>query len=133
MRRRRSRLLIRILQDGHDAVYEPSAIIWHEHPDGAPRLRRQVYRYGVGLTAMLAKHILVGQERLRILRLAPAGVRYALDPSSRKNADKPLDYPRSLHALERLGMVVGPGAYLAAVARGQDALRAVKRVEVRKQ
>jgi GT2 family glycosyltransferase len=27
---------IRVLQNGYDIVYEPGAILWHEHPDGRP-------------------------------------------------------------------------------------------------
>jgi GT2 family glycosyltransferase len=45
----------RLLRAGHAIAYEPSAIVWHEHAEGMARLRRQVYRYGVGLSAMLGK------------------------------------------------------------------------------
>ena len=74
----------------------------------ARRLRRQVYRYGVGLGAMLAKQLIAGPERGELVRAVPAGVRHARDPASRKNAGKPADYPRRLDWLERLGMLVGP-------------------------
>ena len=105
-------LFIRVLRTGHAVVYEPGAIVWHEHPAGMARLRRQVYHYGVGLGAMLAKQLIAGPERGYLLRAVPRGVRYLRDPSSRKNASKPRDYPRHLDFLERLGMLVGPAAYL---------------------
>ena len=44
-------LHVRLLRDGHAVAYEPSAIVWHTHPDGASSLRRQVRRHGVGLGA----------------------------------------------------------------------------------
>ena len=105
-------LYIRVLQSGYAVAYEPSAIVWHEHPDGRSRLRRQVYSYGVGLGATLTKQLVVGPERLRLVRAVPAGVRYARDPSSRKNAAKAPGFPRRLEWLERLGMLMGPVAYV---------------------
>jgi GT2 family glycosyltransferase len=120
-------LYTRLLQAGYAVAYEPSAIIWHEHPDGMSRLRRQVYRYGVGLGAMLTKQLVVGPERLGLLRAVPAGVRYARDPSSRKNAAKTPGFPRHLAWLERLGMLIGPVAYVlsafTAAIRGWPLLR----------
>jgi O-antigen biosynthesis protein len=103
---------IRLLRDGHAIAYEPSAIIWHEHPERMWRLRRQVYRYGVGLGAALAKQLLVGPNRMELLRVVPDGIHYARDPTSRKNLAKPPDYPRRLDWLERLGILMGPPAYV---------------------
>jgi GT2 family glycosyltransferase len=105
-------LFIRVLRAGHAVAYEPSAIVWHEHPEGMPRLRRQVYRYGVGLTAMLEKQLIAGPERMGLLRAVPGGIRYARDPKSRKNAGKPADFPSRLTWVERLGMLMGPAAYV---------------------
>ena len=104
-------LYIRLLEAGYAVAYEPSAIVWHEHPYGRSRLRRQVYSYGVGLGAMLTKQLVAGPERLRLVRAVPAGVRYARDPNSRKNAAKAPGFPRRLGWLERLGMLMGPVAY----------------------
>jgi GT2 family glycosyltransferase len=112
-------LYIRVLQRGYEIVYEPGAILWHQHPDGARRLRRQVYRYGVGLTAMLTKQFVAGSERQHLLQCAPAGIRYALSPRSPKNARKAADRPRRLDALEGVGMTFGPGAYVASLAAGK--------------
>jgi GT2 family glycosyltransferase len=105
-------LYIRLILKGHEIAYEPSAIVWHRHPDGPDRLRRQVYRYGVGLGATFAKQLIRGPARLELLRATPAGVRYATDPGSRKNAAKTSRYPRRLEWLERVGIPAGPGAYL---------------------
>jgi O-antigen biosynthesis protein len=117
-------LYIRLLYEGYAIAYEPGAIVWHEHPDGTARLRRQVYGYGVGLGAMLTQQLVAGPERSALLRAVPAGISYARDPGSRKNALKRADYPRRLDWLERVGMVVGPAAYIAsAVMATRRALR----------
>lgn len=108
-------LFIRLLGSGVAIAYEPSAIVWHTHPSGASRLRRQVYTYGVALGAMLAKQLFAGPERWRFLRAVPAGARYALDPRSRKNAGKTSRHSSRLDWLERWGVAVGPLAYLASV------------------
>jgi O-antigen biosynthesis protein len=109
-------LFIRILLRGYAIAYEPSAIVWHEHPTEMGRLRRRAFRYGVGLTAMLTKKVVAGPERMDLIRRVPAGCRHVLDPTSRKNAQKPTDYPRSLDGLERVGMLLGPGAYFGGAA-----------------
>jgi GT2 family glycosyltransferase len=122
-------LYVRLLQAGHCVVYEPSALVRHEHPRGMKRLGRQAYRYGVGMGALLGKQLVRGPERSRLVRAVPAGVRYALDPGSRKNTAKPAGFPRRLDWLERLGMLIGPLAYLisalwALLRRPLDLLRA---------
>ncbi len=113
-------LFIRLLQRGWAIVYEPRALVWHDHPVGRRRLRRQAYGYGVGLTAMLTKQLVAGPDRTGLLRRVPGGVRYALDPASRKNAGKEHDFPRELQLLEWLGLLSGPLAYLRS-AHGRDA------------
>jgi GT2 family glycosyltransferase len=105
-------LFTRVLRAGYAIAYEPSAVVWHEHPDGMRRLHRQAFRYGVGLGGMLGRQFITGPERLELLRAVPAGMRYSLDQGSRKNAAKPIDYPRRLDWLERAGLLVGPFAYL---------------------
>jgi GT2 family glycosyltransferase len=104
---------MRVLRAGHAIAYEPSALIWHAHRHGGAPLRRQVYRHGVGLGATFGKVLVAGPERTRVLRSVPASIRDARDPSSRRNADQRDEYPRRLDRLERLGMVVGPAAYVA--------------------
>jgi GT2 family glycosyltransferase len=111
-------LYIRLILSGCAVAYEPGAIVWHQHPDGAGRLRSQVYRYGVGLGATLGKQLVRGPARQELLRSVPAGIRHARDPGSRKNAAKTDRYPHRLDWLERAGMLVGPFAYLVSSASG---------------
>jgi GT2 family glycosyltransferase len=109
-------LFIRLVQDGFSIVYDPSVIVFHDDPDSVRELRGHAYRYGMGLTAMLTKHLLRGPHRFQLLRAIPAGVSYLLDPGSRKNIQKSSDYPKTLKALEYCGMVIGPLAYGASLA-----------------
>jgi GT2 family glycosyltransferase len=103
-----------VLQRGYRLLYEPAAVAHHRHARSYGALRRQVYGYGVGLTAYLTKCFL---DRPRLLvpaaRLLPRAVAYGLGPRSPKNARRPDGYPRELVLVERLGMLVGPIAYLA--------------------
>ena len=112
-------LYVRLLLHGHAIAYEPSAIVWHRHPDGPERLRGQVYRYGVGLGATFAKQLVRGPARRELLRAVPAGLRYANDPQSRKNAGKTDGYPRRLDWLERAGILAGPVAYALSAIGGR--------------
>jgi GT2 family glycosyltransferase len=113
-------MYIRLLLAGERLVYSPAAVLYHEHPSRAAGLRRRVFSYGVGLTAMLTKQLITG-PRLALLRAAPAGLRYVLDTRSRKNASRGSDYPRALTVLERLGMLAGPIAYALSAYRARTA------------
>ncbi len=115
-------MYIRLLLAGEQIVYSPAALLFHQHPSDGKGLRRRVFSYGVGLTAMLTKQLLAG-PRLPLLRAAPAGVRYVLDSRSRKNASRDADYPLLLTILEWLGMLVGPFAYLLSVRQSRIAPR----------
>lgn len=103
-----------VIQRGHRLVYEPSAVVRHHHAEDIGALKRQVYGYGVGLTAYLTKCVLDHPALLpTVARRVPAALRHVLSQSSGKNARLPPGYPDRLVRLERLGMLVGPFAYLA--------------------
>ena len=108
-------LFIRLAHSGRTIVYDPSVRLRHDNPDGQQELRRHAYKYGMGLTALLGKHLLHGPARIAMLRLIPAGIRYLRNPESRKNVMKSCDYPASLEWLERFGMILGPAAYLSSL------------------
>ena len=111
-------LFVRLANNRLPIVYDPAVLVWHDHPRTLAGLRLHALNYGIGLTAMLAKQFAREPGRLRLLRAIPAGIRYGLDPRSRKNSRKSVDYPRSLDVLERLGMFVGPVTYLLSAAIG---------------
>lgn len=106
----------RVITGGEALVYEPAAIVRHAHYREYAALERQIYGYGVGLTAFLTKAML-DQPRLllTLLARAPQGLVYALSPRSGKNSKKGRDYPENLTTLERKGMVQGPLAALRSV------------------
>lgn len=106
-------LFIRVLRRGGTIVYEPRALLRHEHGRTWRDLRRHAFNYGAGLTAMLTKQFDAGTDRFDLLRRIPAGIRYELDPTSHKNAGKGPDYPKRLDWLQRAGMIAGPILYLA--------------------
>jgi GT2 family glycosyltransferase len=110
-------LFIRVVQHGLAIAYDPTVIVFHDHPDSLEQLRHHAFRYGLGLTAMLTKRLLHGPGRLQLLTAIPTGVRYLLDPNSRKNVQKSSLYPRKLDVLEYFGMALGPFAYAFAAAR----------------
>jgi GT2 family glycosyltransferase len=102
-----------VLMAGHRIVYEPAAIVRHEHRQGDAQLAQQVYSYGIGLSAMITKRIVDSPaERRAVLRALPAAARYVLASDSAKNAGKSTHYPRRLTAYELVGLAYGPFAYL---------------------
>jgi GT2 family glycosyltransferase len=109
-------LFVRVLLAGHAIVYEPAAMLAHNHPDEDRRLRAEIFSYGVGLAAMITKQALAGQA-LAIARRVPLALRHLRDPASRKNVRKGDDYPRSYDWIERAGMAAGPLAYLRSMRR----------------
>ncbi len=123
-------MFVRVLLGGYALVYEPAAILSHEHPRGGQDLRRRAYSYGIGLSAMLTKYMLAGHGPALLVRL-PEARRFIQDPNSRKNAGKPKDFPGSLERIERLGMLVGPIAFLRsrqlARHRGEAGIAAARR------
>lgn len=48
----------RIVLRGGRLVYEPRAVVWHDHRRSEAALTRQLYNYGVGSTAILTKWLL---------------------------------------------------------------------------
>jgi GT2 family glycosyltransferase len=105
-------IYVRVLLAGHSIVYDPAAILWHRHPDHPQHLRREIFSYGVGLSAMMTKQLMDGHTR-EILARVPAAVRFLRDPGSRKNVRKGSAYPKEFDWIERAGFAAGPFAYLA--------------------
>jgi GT2 family glycosyltransferase len=108
-------VFLRIVLGGAAIGYEPAAVVWHDHEAELDAFTQRVWGYGVGLGAVLGKHLLgPGEVRRAMLHRVPAGLRHLCDPRSPKNAQKGDRYPRRFTWLERAGIVVGPFAYLAA-------------------
>lgn len=102
-----------VIAAGWSVVYEPGAVVLHEHHRTFAALERQTHGYGAGLTAYLTKTVLDHPGRaLDMLARLPRAARHALSPQSAKNARLPVDTPRGLVWRERRGMLEGPARYL---------------------
>ena len=102
-----------VVTRGYKLVYEPAAIVHHLHHRDYAILRKQIYHYGVGLTAYLTKVILENPLLLfDILANVPYGLFFILSFRSPKNRKKSKNYPQELNTLERKGMLYGPFAYV---------------------
>ncbi len=103
-------VFVRVLQAGSTVVYAPSAVVWHSHRSDPRALRRQVFSYGLGLTAFLSKYLGDAHTAGEILTRVPPGARQIW------RLWKPIvaggRRPASLVLTEMLGMVGGPVAYL---------------------
>jgi hypothetical protein len=110
---------------GFTIVYEPAAIVYHEHRRDYSDLKKQMYWYGIGLGAYLTRCVMTDPKHiLRFAAKAPAGAKHLLSGASRKNRRKSALYPKELTRLERRGALRGPLAYLRGrrdVARAQAA------------
>ncbi len=106
-------MFFQIIMQGHTIVYEPAALLYHPHHRTYTDLRKQMYNYGVGLTAYLTKSVLDRPILLfDIIKKIPRGIFYTFSARSPKNSRKSTYYPKELTRLELQGMLHGPVAYL---------------------
>lgn len=105
-----------LLLAGRTVVYQPSAMTRHFHRREMGALERQMFGYGVGLTAFYAA-LLRADWRL-VLPLVTLAPRALVDMfGSRRSAATtglPEGFPKRLLALKRRGMLLGPLAYVRA-------------------
>ncbi|HET8657794.1 MAG TPA: glycosyltransferase [Micromonosporaceae bacterium] len=108
-------VFLRLVLAGHTLAYQPAAVVWHAHKRELGALRRTLFDYGVGLSAVLTKCLVTDASgRRELVRRLPRGAGYALRPGSAKNAGKRRDYPASLTFAELCGMALGPAYYARA-------------------
>ncbi|GIF26991.1 GT2 family glycosyltransferase [Actinoplanes tereljensis] len=105
-------IYLSVIQSGRTLVYEPAALVWHQHHREIAALRHQIFNYGVGMSAMIAKRWWANrQERPEMLQRLGAGVKHVLGPGSPKHQTKTSSYPRALTLIELGGVIRGPFAY----------------------
>ncbi|MFD4636454.1 glycosyltransferase family 2 protein [Lentzea sp. NPDC058436] len=98
-----------VLLAGHAVLYTPDALVRHHHRDTGPELRRQLYGYGTGMAAVVAKRLVSSpQVARRMLTAAPSALGVLLRPDSRKNRKRSRRFPIGLIAVELLGYLTGP-------------------------
>lgn len=66
-------MFLRVILAGRSIRYEPSALIWHRHRPDEVALSEQLYAYGHGLGAYVAKHL---HERSLFTALLSHGARH---------------------------------------------------------
>jgi GT2 family glycosyltransferase len=102
-----------VVRQGHKLVYEPAALVHHIHRRRYTELQKQIYSYGVALTAYLTKSILdTPLLFFELMIKIPYGLFFTLSTKSPKNKKKSLDYPRGLTLVELKGLLHGPAAYI---------------------
>ena len=102
-----------VILSGGVIVYEPRALIRHHARSAMAELRRQMYGYGTGMSAVIAKHFVAHPaSAAQIARRLQAGISKLLAPGSAKNDRRRRDYPGSLTRLELAGYLTGPLLYL---------------------
>lgn len=112
-----------VLHAGYRLHYSPAAIVRHESRTEMSALARQIYSYGVGVSAMITRRVLHSPaERRAVARIVPSAVKYVLASDSPKNAKKIGTYPRRLDVYELAGLIYGPLAYLRSRNRQRRAL-----------
>jgi GT2 family glycosyltransferase len=69
-------MFLRVILVGGRIGYLPSSLVWHQHRSDVDALGEQIYSYGHGLGAYLAKQLITGQMRVSVLGrgLGHAGV-----------------------------------------------------------
>jgi GT2 family glycosyltransferase len=74
-------MFLRLILAGGRICYVPSALVWHQHRSDTGALAEQIYSYGHGLGAYLAKHLLNRDFSVSFLMRGLTGK--AMDTSSR--------------------------------------------------
>jgi GT2 family glycosyltransferase len=114
-----------VILGGHRIVYEPRAVVRHEHRRSFSELYWQVFTYSAGFTALLLKWALTDRRvaldlMRRVPRLLPAAFLAAHRSGAEANCG---DYPMQIRWLERFGYLYGPVAYARSRIRSRRTMR----------
>jgi GT2 family glycosyltransferase len=112
---------VRIIRSGHSIKYEPSAVVWHRHRADLPALRKQMYAYGVGLTAYLAKLCRHRSTRRDIVVRIPAAAAHLVSLHDRHRGEAPHPAPAGARAAEFAGYLSGPFHFVISAVRARRA------------
>lgn len=105
---------------GFEIVYQPGAIVWHQHRRTMEELRAQTLWHATGLGAYLTRCLVKEPRRTwDLIKRIPGGLKYGFAARSVRNNKKSEAFPRDVTRQEWIGFVKGPAAYF----RGARALR----------
>lgn len=115
-------MFIRVLNSGRAIVYEPAAVVWHRHRADDTALLRQMYGYGTGLSALIAKYLVQRSTRMDVLRRIGAGLPrvMAIRSSTAARLGAGVQRPSGAMRRELAGFAVGPLLYLLAMRTVRD-------------
>ncbi len=102
-----SEMFVRVLRAGYQLRFQPSAIVWHLHVVDPRELRKIVFGYGKGISAMACSEFLQPGKGA-MLR---GSVRGAGHLAQDRRSDVELGTPRSHLLFEMAGIACGPFAY----------------------
>ncbi len=105
-------MFLRLILAGGRICYLPSACVWHRHRSDPDALSDQIYSYGHGLGAYLAKHSQTRQLRVALVKhgLAQVGVMIGrMRRASRSSRPRPVRV--GLGITEARGVVAGALTY----------------------
>jgi GT2 family glycosyltransferase len=105
-------VLFQVVARGYTLVYEPTSVVYHLNRREYRALSRQIYNYGIGMTAYLTRSLLHNPRLLFdfLPKAALAFIRLLMGKSTKH--DEPVaSYPRELTILKLKGMLYGPLAY----------------------
>ncbi|MBD0860226.1 glycosyltransferase [Gordonia sp. zg691] len=69
-------IFVRVLLAGRLLAREPSAIVWHSHRETVAELEKQMYNYGVGLSAVICKMLVHPRTAVLVAKRLVGGVRH---------------------------------------------------------
>jgi hypothetical protein len=103
-----------VIMSGAKIVYEPRAMVRHEHRREFADLYWQVFTYSAGSSALLTKWALTNREAAKdLVKRLPGLLPAALLRPHRSGAEAGVGaYPSQMRWLERVGYLYGPIAYL---------------------
>ncbi|MCU1527316.1 MAG: glycosyl transferase family 2 [Frondihabitans sp.] len=113
-------IFVRLIRAGWVISYEPGALVWHHHRADDAALLKQMYSYGTGLTAYLAKTLRDPTARKELLLRVPRGLLKMthIRRTTRARLSHTIEPPKGALTQELRGMVAGPFLYIKAVRAG---------------
>jgi len=113
-------LVVRALRQGSVVVYAPDVIVRHPGPANWDLLRRQVFAYGRGLSAMVTHGLVTGMiPPVQIVGLLPGSVKTVVNRTGYAQSQRER-FPVSLRLREAAGLMLGPFDYLRSRRQQRD-------------
>ncbi len=109
-------MFLNLVLAGGTVAFEPAALVRHSHRSSESSFMKQVFGYGVGLTAMYSALVVREPRRaVEIIERVPRALKILSTPRTERSASSAPSYPRHCYARQLLGMTYGPIAYLRSV------------------